>query len=764
MEPRKLLEYYYNLILFTPDYPEIKRTDYQVSDERRYVPYESIFGGESEDGYDIYIGKADTSTLEEVIASPESFEQGAETYVAMLKTDKRGYYIKDSFYISPVIFALAKIIKEFNSNTSLDLNLINKANDEFDEFLVKFDRKLEYKELKEVFNYVVNKLNLGELVTDFTALIQDRDTITTNENDGYLRDLEKILLSRKNTENIDQTVRSIYKVMKNASPFKDDMTPEKLKNYTSPEKNSLGIWPGHERLTLNQQVILNGILQDKSSGIDFFRQVNTDEEADALILEYMASNIVERAIAMSRYTNPDEAFTEVKFKRNTEYSTSYYKAEDRLIQYNTMVTGIGKVEVDKLNKLLFPVLTGREEPNYYEVDGVPVVINQFTSNRDVWRNIQDVYKPKESGLKTQINEKIVDYDKARTSFRNALDKVIKKREMILNEYRITYSYQDILEKVNSTSFKKDELKVRVESIEATKDFKEAELNNKRSEFDSHLGNMRVLEDKLGLFKKYLTFFFKNDPDVKKYQEMEVKREALKDEVEETNRDLNKILNEYHNLSEELAFNENEYKERKAYLEESLEKINTYKEKYGAGFTDDEILHSILRNDYYSTNEIWTDEEYNDLRANLFFESLNMHRAFINNSRYLKTDLNLFNLAMEGKINETDLVESFKDLLEASAIVYPLMYISFDYAPYLLSTTGAEAFGTLIMKDTKDMPLSKSMGYLWRFSKIIAFNCGGAYDISPAIPKTVAKNISRRIAGEKDPELLDNSLSDVFNVL
>ena len=120
--------------------------------------------------------------------------------------------------------------------------------------------------------------------------------------------------------------------------------------------------------------------------------------------------------------------------------------------------------------------------------------------------------------------------------------------------------------------------------------------------------------------------------------------------------------------------------------------------------------------------------------------------------------------MEGKINETDLVESFKDLLEASAIVYPLMYISFDYAPYLLSTTGAEAFGTLIMKDTKDMPLSKSMGYLWRFSKIIAFNCGGAYDISPAIPKTVAKNISRRIAGEKDPELLDNSLSDVFNVL
>ncbi|MFB0919079.1 MAG: hypothetical protein QMB63_08445, partial [Clostridiaceae bacterium] len=184
--------------------------------------------------------------------------------------------------------------------------------------------------------------------------------------DGYLRDLEKILISGKNTENIDQTVRSIYKVMKNASPFKDDMTPEKLKTYTSPEKNSLGIWPGHERLTLNQQVILNSILKDKSSGIDFFRQVNTDEEADALILEYMASNIVERAIAMSRYTNPDEAFTEVKYKRNTEYSTSYYKAEERLIQYNTIVTGIGKIEVEKLNKLLFPVLTGREDPSYYE--------------------------------------------------------------------------------------------------------------------------------------------------------------------------------------------------------------------------------------------------------------------------------------------------------------------------------------------------------------------------------------------------------------
>ncbi|MFB0918337.1 MAG: hypothetical protein QMB63_04610, partial [Clostridiaceae bacterium] len=251
--------------------------------------------------------------------------------------------------------------------------------------------------------------------------------------------------------------------------------------------------------------------------------------------------------------------------------------------------------------------------SYYEVDGVPVVINQFTSNRDVWRNIQDVYKPKETGLKTQINETTVDYDKARTSFRNALDKVIKKREMILNDYRITYSYQDTLEKVNSSSFKKDELKIRVESIEATKDFKEAELNNKKGEIDSHLGNMRVQEDKLGFFKKYFTFFFKNDPDVIKYQEMEVKRDALKEEVEETNRDLNKILNEYHNLSEELAFNEDEYKERKAYLEESLEKINTYKEKYGAGFTDDEILQRILRDDYSGSNEIWTDQEYNDLR-------------------------------------------------------------------------------------------------------------------------------------------------------
>ena len=146
-----------------------------------------------------------------------------------------------------MVFALAKIIKEKNPYTSLDLNLINKANDEFDEFLIRFDRKLEYRELREVFNYVINKLNLGEIDLEFEALIKDRDLISTNPMDGYLKDLEAILISGKTTENMDLVIRNMGRVMKNASPFKDDLTLENLKPILR-RKRTLGCGPPKTQL------------------------------------------------------------------------------------------------------------------------------------------------------------------------------------------------------------------------------------------------------------------------------------------------------------------------------------------------------------------------------------------------------------------------------------------------------------------------------------------------------------------------------------
>ncbi len=764
MEAKKLLEFYYNTILFKPDYPETEKNDYLVNDERRYVPYESIFGGESEAGYNIFIGKAETEVLEKAI--DESYSAGTQsfTYIAMIKTDKRGYYIRQSFYISPVVFALAKIIKEKNPYTSLDLNLINKANDEFDEFLIRFDRKLEYRELREVFNYVINKLNLGEIDLEFEALIKDRDLISTNPMDGYLKDLEAILISGKTTENMDLVIRNMGRVMKNASPFKDDLTLEKLKTYTSPEKNSLGMWPGHEKLSLRQQLILNTMISDHKTGLEFFRQIRDPDEANALILEYMTSNVVERAIVMSKYGNPDEAFTEVRFKHNTEYSTSYYKADDKLTLYNLILTGYGDKNANELKRLITPVLSGRENPVYYEVNGNPAIVASFTSNREVWKNIQDGYKAKEIGMKAQINDVFVDYEKTRVSFRTALDKVIKKRELILNEYRLTYSYGDLLEKVTAAGNRKEELENRLESTEASKDFKEAELTQKKAELDAHLAEMKELSSKLGFFKKYLTFFFKKDPDVIRHQAMEAAREVLQEDMEESNRDLNKILNEYHNIKDELDIQTEDYTLRKAASENALEKITAYRGHYGKSFTDDEILHQILAHSFNTSPEIWTDEEYNDLRADLFLESLKMHRAFINNSRFLKADLNLFNLALEGKIHEGDTETAFKVLFEASALVYPLTFVAFEYAPYLLSTTGANSMGSLIIRDSRLMPLAQSMAWLWRFKNIMAFNYGTDHWTFPDIPEIIAVNVVRHITGERSPEALDLSLADVLNVI
>ena len=199
----------------------------------------------------------------------------------------------------------------------------------------------------------------------------------------------------------------------------------------------------------------------------------------------------------------------------------------------------------------------------------------------------------------------MDYE-TRASFLTALDKVIKKRELILNEDRLTYSYGDLLEKVTAAGNRKEELENRLESTEASKDFKEAELTQKKAELDAHLAEMKELSSKLGFFKKYLTFFFKKDPDVIRHQSMETAREVLQEDMEESNRDLNKILNEYHNIKDELDIQTEDYTLRKAASENALEKITAYRGHYG-NFTYDEILHQILAHSFNTTPEIWTDE-------------------------------------------------------------------------------------------------------------------------------------------------------------
>ena len=763
MEARKLLEYYYNLILYRPEYPVSHRNDHHVTDDRTYVPYESIFGGEAVHGYELYIGKTETEIMSRAMGE-EVEDTQSFSYLCMLRTDKRGYYIENSFYIAPVLFAMAKILKERNIHTQLDLNLINRANDEFNEFLTGFDRKLEYKELKEVFNYVVNKLNLSEFLPEFNCLIKERDPMGHNSNDGYLMDLETLLSSKIGSEKIELAAAHVHKVLHNASPLREDYTPQRVKEMTSPEKNPVSMWPGHEKLTLREQLILNQLISQRSRAFTFVPLISQRKQALRILPELLTISLVERATAMTRYSNPDDAFTEISFKDNKEYASSYHMPDERLLSPAMIIVDKGGDFMDDLTKTLEPVIAALQPAPYFTVDGDLHVMTRLSSNRDLVRFIKKSYKGSGNGLEDQTNEVTGDWEDTRKAFREKLDEVLRKREEILQEYRTTMGYQDLLEKVSNASIQTDELKARIESSEASKTFKENELENRRKILEDHELAKKEHENSMGFFKRWLGFLFPEDPAVQMRKEMIAKEAAYADDISECTREMNLVMTEYHNLKQDLETLEEDYQARKQSLADSAAAIAGYKTTYGKAFADDETMKELVRENLTLDVQLWVSEEYNDLRKQLLQEALRVHRSFIMHSRSMKTDLKLFTMVMEGKIQDRDLEKIYIDLLKVFTILTPMTCLAQDYEPYFLSVAETEDMGSVLLPEAGTLPFAESMGTLSRFAKVTAFNVGKDHWRFPEVPDVLECNLSSRILGVKDPSEVDLSLADVMNVL
>lgn len=187
-------------------------------------------------------------------------------------------------------------------------------------------------------------------------------------------------------------------------------------------------------------------------------------------------------------------------------------------------------------------------------------------------------------------------------------------------------------------------------------------------------------------------------------------------------------------------------------------------KYGKGFTDDEILHRLVRENLKQDSGVWLSEEYNDLRKELLAESLKVHRAFLSNSRAFKTDLMLFVRMLEGKIQDRDLDRVYIDLVKVYSMITPVLFIGTDYAPYFLAVAEPHEFKSVFIPEAAQLPLAESAGILWRFKQVTSFNLTGDHWSFPETPQVIAKNLSTSILGVKDPEILDLSLADILNIL
>ena len=151
-------------------------------------------------------------------------------------------------------------------------------------------------------------------------------------------------------------------------------------------------WPSRYMPALMQQVAINFAISNKSCGIfeecGHIFSVNGPPGTGktTLLKEIIASNIVEKAILLSKYNKPDDAFERVPFKQG-EYGGAYVPAssgnnfspyanwyrfkDDKIADYGVLVTSCNNAAVENISKEL-PLESGILDSLKVKTDGIDV--------------------------------------------------------------------------------------------------------------------------------------------------------------------------------------------------------------------------------------------------------------------------------------------------------------------------------------------------------------------------------------------------------
>lgn len=768
MDYKKLLEFYYNIRLMKPETIEANKSDFIVNEERTYVPYEGIFGGVSNSGYTVYLGKIDINEMGGEVESEVEVQPSRVTYLCRFKTDRRGYYKNDSFYISPVVFALSKIIKESSSNADIDLNQINKINDEFNAFANSFGRKLESKELEEIFSYFINKFNLSERELTFSAVIRPIDYFRVDEDDSMLMELEDTLSLRTINptlrEYLEHEVKDLLK-----KPSKH-LHKDVILKYTIPTKNVKGIWPSKFHHSLTEQVVINELSDNEqlleNSSITVINSLKNQEEINKVIIEMMVDSVIKRAEAISLFAYPDEAFEEINFNENKVYSSSFYRMDKSLSEHNLTVIDNRNDFFKDINK---SVLSEFENKNKYKAEiadffnknNMPYIFEKFSNNNEVMKYIEETYKA-ENGIKLQIFEDGMDFEFEKEEFKKALEKVDTLLNETEKEFEITQGHEIMrgklkdLQDIYKESFEKFQNSEK-EKLAADKEYKKTkddilELENE----------IQDKESELPFWKKLFKFLFKNDLELNEIKEDKKELEHLKNEsvmrkdtLDEMEREFSKMKINSERAKDEVDF-------LKVKFDANQKSIKEYKEKYKKAFADEEMLRKLKPAYADNYSPVWISNELNEARAELFIQALKLHKAFVVNSRNAKTNLSLLALTIEGRLNEENIKLSFVDLIKTLSLVIPVIVLDKTFVPYILSFVETNSLNTAYIASIKEYERVDLLPILRRFKNLVSFKHGNFEDFSKVVPKVIKENIKQRIIPDVDENQLFISAEEVLN--
>lgn len=614
-------------------------------------------------------------------------------------------------------------------------------------------QKVEAVEQAEISDQEVEALERKrEEEEQIDKIIQSNDLL----NSFYVRDLERVIFNIKE-KRCGEALTS-YLSEEKVERIDVEKDKEELFRLFNPKSMLYGKWPSGYPLRSMQQLAVN-IAMHKEIKLPIF-SVNGPPGTGktTLLRDIISANIIERAMEVCHYTKPDDVFGKSLGSITWEqYTVDIKEIKDSLKKYGILVASNNNAAVKNITmelpaknslsesyRKIYSYFSGVSDQILKKENGSWGVCAASLGNRANRSTFMDAFWPlktKEDGIfnfnrflikqkKTNL-EREMNWKEAVSSFQNAYKEV----ETEYKKLELYYQYLVLLRKLPEKERQYQEQKVKSEkNREILAKFRE-NFSNKQLEQQELDKEKQKIKKTTFLFSIRLRMKCKSQA-IKKYKELEDIAYSFEQEIIK----LDKQVLEQENLCKQDDERENLYKRQ---IQECKNKIQSYFCKIkDIHFPDDMVVpNETFLSDLIGETSLeackkaqdtapWNSKRINILREKLFLEAMNLHKALVENSRFLRAQLDTFSKWMRGQLEPSDQKKFAGALLQSFFLVVPVISTTFASVSSFLRYIKQEEIGLLLIDEAGQALPQSAVGAIWRSKKVVVV--GDPLQIEPVV--------------------------------